>query len=498
MQNVDIPFTGSPGLKVRMPPDATSLDYYKLFLTRDIMDLILIETNRFGAAKHADWKPIVTNDLERLFALVMLTGIIRKPTLKLYWSNNPMLSTPYFNSIMSRDKFMRILGALHFVDNDAPTANRINKIHPIIEKLNRKFADVYKPKKHIAIDETLLLWKGRLVFKQYIPKKRARFGMKGYVMAESDTGYVARYTLYQGRDRENADIGQGVAHKITMDMMDGLLNLGHELIMDNWYSSPILMKELYENGTYAYGTLRSNRKHVPKDIKERRPGETIKKGECQYFTCPPVLTACWLDKNYIHFCSNKHSSFELVEIEKRTHDDQPIMKPSPIVDYNTHMGGVDLADQMAKYYHMDRRTIKWYKKLFFHLLDLSVHNTYVIYQCHKQTQLPALKFRLELIDRLLLAAGPDVECHGGRGGRPRSSGTDLARLNSYNHYPAHNPTSDVTGRVKFRRCRVCNKPQGAHAANRKRNETQYCCVQCGEVPLCPAPCFDKYHNMLNF
>lgn len=479
-----------------MADNSTILDFYKLFLNADVMQLILIETNRYGAASHANWSPITVNDLQRLFGLVMLMGIIRKPSLKSYWSTDPKQATPYFNSIMSRDKFHKILGALHFVDNDIPSEDRGNKINPVLRLLTQRFAAVYQPKKHIAIDETLLLYKGRLIFKQYIPKKRARFGMKGYVLAESDSGYVFRYSLYEGKDRENADIGQGVAHKIVMDLMDGLLDSGYELIMDNWYSSPVLMKDLYERKTYAYGTLRSNRKHVPKELKNKEPNVPLKKGDCQYYTCSPVLAGCWVDKDFITFCSNKHTDFELEELEKRTYDDRPIYKPGPICDYNKYMGGVDLADQYIKYYHMDRRTIKWYRKIFFHLIDMSVHNAYVLYKLHKQTpKLGSLTCRLELVDLLLADAGPDPRV---RPGRPRSVGTDIARLNAVNHFPSPNPVSDATGRVKFRSCRVCNKEKRADAADRRRKETSYCCSECGDVPLCPAPCFKLWHTQAQF
>lgn len=57
---------------------------------------IVIETNRYGSQKKPEsWEPITVNDRERLFALVMLTGIIRKPTLKSYWSTDPTQATPF-------------------------------------------------------------------------------------------------------------------------------------------------------------------------------------------------------------------------------------------------------------------------------------------------------------------------------------------------------------------------------------------------------------------
>lgn len=76
--------------------------------------------------------------------------------------------------------------------------------------------------------------------------------------------------------------------------------------MVNWYSSQEFMKDLYEKGTYAYGTLQSNRKQVRKDIKSVSPGQLLKKGESQYFTCALALTDSWADRKVIVICSNKH------------------------------------------------------------------------------------------------------------------------------------------------------------------------------------------------
>lgn len=44
------------------------------------------------------------------------------------------------------------------------------------------------------------------------------------------------------------------------------------------------------------------------------------------------------------------------------------------------MGGVDMCDQKLTYYHIDRKAMKWYKKYFFHLLDVSISTGYQF--CH--------------------------------------------------------------------------------------------------------------------
>ena len=49
-----------------------------------------------------------------------------------------------------------------------------------------------------------------------------------------------------------------------------------------------------------------------------------------------------------------------------------------VADYSCHMGHVGSADRMANSYTASRRTWKWTKKLFFHLLDLAIVNSYIL------------------------------------------------------------------------------------------------------------------------
>ena len=62
-----------------------------------------------------------------------------------------------------------------------------------------KFGEVYTPSSNISIDESLLLWKGRLGFKQYILLKGARFGIKCFMLCK-DSGYTFKFKIYTGRE----------------------------------------------------------------------------------------------------------------------------------------------------------------------------------------------------------------------------------------------------------------------------------------------------------
>ena len=83
-----------------------------------------------------------------------------------------------------------------------------------------KFNSVYTPDKHIVIDEELLLWKGRLGFKQYIPNKRARFGIKMFSVCEV-SGYFWNSFVYVGKNANE-----------TLEEQAFVKELGKSIIID--------------------------------------------------------------------------------------------------------------------------------------------------------------------------------------------------------------------------------------------------------------------------
>ena len=53
--------------------------------------------------------------------------------------------------------------------------------------------------KELSIDESMVSFKGGLIFKQYAPKKPTKWGMKAFVLADSQTGYIYNWRLYTGK-----------------------------------------------------------------------------------------------------------------------------------------------------------------------------------------------------------------------------------------------------------------------------------------------------------
>ena len=153
----------------------------------------------------------------------------------MYYTKNILFSTPGVPAIIPQQKFILIEKYLHFVDNSTltPELGRRAKIAPIFDYLVDKFRCNYIPERYVSIDESLLLWKGRLSWKQYIPRKRSRFGLKSFVLAEAESGYMWNSILYSGNDTDFVDGRdyQYNATKIVFSLAKYLLNLGYCLML---------------------------------------------------------------------------------------------------------------------------------------------------------------------------------------------------------------------------------------------------------------------------
>ena len=83
---------------------------------------------------------------------------------------------------MLSDKFELPLKSLHFSNNEKLHTNRdrVAKLNPLSILLQARLKSVYMPISIITTDETAVPWQGRLFFRQYIPGKVHKYGVKMY------------------------------------------------------------------------------------------------------------------------------------------------------------------------------------------------------------------------------------------------------------------------------------------------------------------------------
>jgi hypothetical protein len=93
------------------------------------------------------------------------------------------------------------------------------------------------------VDEVIVKFKGRVIFKQYIPKKRKRFGIKIYKLCD-ESGYTYDMRVYLGKDSRSATDDMTATHATVRHLTCRVEGLGHTLFMDNFFSSLRLFDDL--------------------------------------------------------------------------------------------------------------------------------------------------------------------------------------------------------------------------------------------------------------
>jgi len=127
---------------------------------------------------------------------------------------------------------------------------------------------IYTPARDLCVDESLLLFKGRLGFKQFIRSKRARFGIKVFELC-SKSGILLDFMIYTGGDMSRELIPDHellTSERIPLTLMQPYLNKGHRLFLDNFYTSPKLALYLLEKQTTMVGTVRPTRRDFPTEL----------------------------------------------------------------------------------------------------------------------------------------------------------------------------------------------------------------------------------------
>ena len=94
--------------------------------------------------------------------------------------------------------------------------------------------------------------------------------------------------------------------------------------------------------TYCVGTVRINRKGLPKAVTRKKP--KLKKGEAVYRRKDYLLCLKIFDKRPVTMLSSRHNAAQ--SFVKNNYLGQPVKKPIVIQDYNKFMGGVDNSDNL--------------------------------------------------------------------------------------------------------------------------------------------------------
>ena len=461
----------------------TPYEFFSLFFSESYYKELALYTNKYAEfckkkylenisqKKEQDelqltlkWRDINYQDIEKFIISYIIFGLYKLPTLLDHFSPNSMIKSPVTELTTAwRNKIMS-----SFFHASEINSKKKDKILPAINHIISISQQYYYPSTGVTIDERMVSYQGRSDYLYYCQAKPTKWGFKPYVLSDFKSGYT-----YSMNVLENIDTTEdGKMYNLIKNMMNDLKKnkkynyIPHILATDGLYSSEKLLLEddFKFIGAIRPGRIKSNLKRIM---------QNIKKGTFEYFYKYEKndfqILAKYMDSKLLFLISNFIDTNRLCTKKrwsKKLQQYIDISFPEIVKIYQILMKGVDISNQLISYYEIDVRMKKWWKRLFNHLIDIAVVNSFILYNKSGRNEiLSQKKYRESIVMTVIAKYRVENVC------KELACEHLIKRTN------------------KQRTCKGCYEKKYHNAKNTPT--TIYMCVAC-DVHLCPT-CFYEYH-----
>lgn len=166
------------------------------------------------------WNTVTQSDIKSFLAIFLHMCVSQRPSIRDHWCTEPVYSCNFCPHIMSRDRFELILSFFHLNDNSKEKKkgqdgfDALFKIRPFLDHVKRKCQECFQPGEALTIDEGMCAFRGRVSFKVYMPNKPNKYGIKLYILADSETGFAWNFEIYHGKNDNFDNSGAAIVIRL--------------------------------------------------------------------------------------------------------------------------------------------------------------------------------------------------------------------------------------------------------------------------------------------
>ena len=191
----------------------TELEFFCLFLTPQMTSAIVTHTNtnahlKVGGRgytkcyvnKDGSWNETNAAEIEGYIALLIYFGLVKvSGDVAKYWSTKSIYHGLWARKILSRNRYQALSAFLHVVDPaNATPGYKLRKVEEFLAAFKERCKVLYQPMQKLAVDERMVKSKHRSGIRQYMKDKPTKWGLKLWVLADSDNGYTIDFNVYIG------------------------------------------------------------------------------------------------------------------------------------------------------------------------------------------------------------------------------------------------------------------------------------------------------------
>lgn len=382
--------TQLPGVKQSSKNLVDPVEIWRKFFDASVLNIIVKHTNAhiasFAQGKYSRETYTKLTDvieIEALIGLLYLCGVKKWNRLcceEIFATDGS--SAEQFRLTMSMQRFLFLLRHIRFDDHNTRLERKANdKLAPIREvfqKVVSNYKDQFSPSQMTTVDEMLVGFRGKCVFRQYIPSKPAKYGVKIFSLSDAKMFYTINMEVYVGKQPQDSpfQVSNSPAD-VVCRLIEPISGTRRNVTTDNWFTSVELCTRLLnEHKLTLLGTIRKNKRQLPlqcvNGLNRPIPSNIFAFRE----NCTLVSYVPKPKKNVL-LISSMHDVGEV---------DENSGKPLMILDYNHTKIGVDMVDQLSANYNVARNTRRWPQVIFYALLNTSGINAFVIYNCNQKNE----------------------------------------------------------------------------------------------------------------
>ena len=292
------------------------------------------------ARRFRGYRPFSKEEVLAFMGLSFISGAhkaTKNPISDLY--DSKFLS--HFKAALSRDRLLLLIKFCRFDDvntRDDRKDDRFGHIREAWDTFNNRCRELYGLGPHTNVDEMLQRFRGRCRFRQYMPSKLGRYGIKCLILADAKNRYFCNSIPYLGKEGDAPAVNLGA--QVVKNLVEPIKGTSRNVTCDHYFMSLDLFEELYDNNLTAVGTVMPNRRHLP------------------LLLLPKQARGCEVNSSLFAFKDNlamvswhpKQSKFVLL-LSSLHHNSNIVESGKPeIVEFYNKTKGVDALDQKVRHY----------------------------------------------------------------------------------------------------------------------------------------------------
>jgi len=146
---------------------------------------------------------------------------------------------------------------------DRLARKQFDKLAPIRDSFTLMFGNFQKylcASEYVTIDEQLLAFRGKCPFRQYIPSKPTKYGIKTFALVDPKTVYTLNLETYLGTQPDEPYKISNASQDVVLRLVEPIVGTNRNIPVDNWFTSIPLITSLKEKKLTYIGTIRKNKR----------------------------------------------------------------------------------------------------------------------------------------------------------------------------------------------------------------------------------------------